>query len=114
MLNRLKKEIKNDLWNILNKEKISRIDFKQVIINELLGCEIINLLDVEFIAIEMEREYNFVLAYIYDAIKDIYLSDITVLVKSTSNLLCDKVKPIIQKINLMKTNGRRKLRVIHS
>jgi hypothetical protein len=73
---------------------------------ELLGCKEIDLGFVVWTAQNLEREYNYVLSYFYDAMEKDFKGDILVVIKNTVSILCDKITWIIHNIN--DYNGRKK------
>lgn len=61
----------------------------------------------------MSREYEYVLSYIYDSLENLYKDGILVLEKKVTNLLCKRMKPLIDEINELKNYDIR-LRSLHN
>lgn len=72
--------------------------------DELLGCKLLNLIEIRFIAKGLETEYEYVLAYFYDALENNFKGDILKTIKNAHKLLCEKNKVWINCIRVLK-NG---------
>lgn len=105
--------MKNDLWRILDNQRIEPINFKKVVLDEFMGCKTINLLTIKLIAMEMEREYNYVLSYIYDSLEHIYNDGIITLEKKAISLLCKRMNQIINEIETIKNEGFKEIRPLY-
>lgn len=105
--------MKEDLWRIVDNQRIDTINFKKVVFNELSGCKTINILELNRIAREMERAYDYVLSYIYESLEIIYKEGIIKLEKNAMNLLCKKMKIIISEIEELKNEHELRLRLVH-
>jgi len=92
----LKEALKNDLWNIINKEKILKINFKKGVVDQLLGCKTFNLLIVSSFATRIEQEYKYALSYFYDNLEKGMYFDIIEPIKKTLSLFCKKVEVILR------------------
>ena len=76
--------------------------------NQLLRCKIVDLGFVGRLARELEKEYDYVLSYFYDAMEKDFRGDILKTIKNSTTMLCNKINWIINEINEYgDENGRR-------
>jgi hypothetical protein len=94
----LKQELKNDLWNIINKEKLNKLDFEKAVIDTLLGAKEFNLIKIKNFATKIEEQYDYSLSYFYDMIETQMYNDIIEPIQKTLNIFCTKTKPILEKL----------------
>ena len=93
------------MWNIINQEKLKQIDFNKAVMNELLGCKTVDIGFVIRTSKELEREYDYVLSYFYDAMANNFKGDIIKSIKNSVNLLCKRINWILINISEYKGNG---------
>jgi len=97
--------LKEDLWKIINREKINDIDFFTEVLNELLDRKHINFHVVYGIGEEVRKNYEESISYFYDEMDYNFDNGILKAIKNSINFLEKKIKKWDNVISDI--NGRR-------
>ena len=70
--------------------------------DQLLGCKTFNLLTVNAFAVQIEKEWDYVLSYFYDKLETGMYTEIINPIKKTLNLFCKRVNFILRELKKYK------------